>query len=180
MKKKKQLAIIKDDPWLEPYEEAIVGRHEDAVKKIDELTGGTGRLDDFANAYNYYGLHRDGDEWVLREWAPGATDIYVIGPFNGWRECAPYRMRAVGDGNWELRLPLRGMAHGDLFKLMMHWPGGQGERIPAYATRVVQDEDTKIFSAQVWAPDEPYEFHIHDFVPHTSPLLIYECHIGMA
>ena len=179
-KKKQQLAIIKDDPWLEPYAEAIEGRHLDAVKKIDELTGGSGRLSDFANAYNYYGLHHTADGWVLREWAPGATDIYVIGPFNGWRECAPYRMQPVGDGNWELQLPERGMAHGDLFKLMMHWPGGQGERIPAYATRVVQDDVTKIFSAQVWAPETPYEFKVKSFEPNTSPLLIYECHIGMA
>ena len=39
--------------------------------------------------------------------------------------------------------------------MMVSWDGGQGERIPAYATRVVQDEQTKVFSAQVWSP-EPY------------------------
>ena len=179
-RKKQQLAIIKDDPWLEPYEQAIVGRHNDALRKIDELTGGSGRLSDFANAYNYYGLHHTAQGWVLREWAPNATDIFVIGQFNSWRECAPYHMKPVGNGNWELKLPKRAMAHGDLFKLMVHWNGGCGERIPAYATRVVQDDQTKIFSAQVWAPAEPYEMKVHDFVPNVSPLLIYECHIGMA
>ena len=181
MKRKKQLAIVKDDPWLEPYEEAIEGRHRDAVRKMEELTGGTGMLTDFANAYNYYGLHRRSDGgWVLREWAPGAAEVYVIGPFNSWRVCAPYKMKATGNGNWELQLPARGLAHGDLYKLLVRWPGGEGERIPAYATRVVQDEQTKIFSAQVWAPDQPYVFRVLDFVPNTAPLLIYECHIGMA
>lgn len=34
--------------------------------------------------------------------------------------------------------------HGDLYKLVVYWEGGQGERIPAWATRVVQDENTKI------------------------------------
>jgi 1,4-alpha-glucan branching enzyme len=29
---------------------------------------------------------------------------------------------------------------------MIHWKDGCGERIPAWATRVVQDENTKIFS----------------------------------
>ncbi len=183
--KKKPLAIIADDPWLEPYAEAITGRHQDAVNKIAELTGKRrgGKLTDFANAHHYYGLHHKSEGgWVLREWAPNATEIYVIGDFNDWRECAPYRMKRLpgNDGNWEINLPQRGMKHGQLYKLLIKWDGGQGERIPAYATRVVQDENTKVFSAQVWAPKKEYTFKVNDFVPHTAPLLIYECHIGMA
>ena len=178
--KKKTLSIIKDDPWLEPFEDAIVGRHNDFLNKEKELTGGDGSLVDFANAHNYYGLHHNAQGWVLREWAPNATEIFVIGDFNNWTECAPYKMRALDNGNWELALPSRGMRHGDLFKLSIHWQGGQGERIPAYATRVVQDDNTKIFSAQVWNPEHQYEFKVKDFKPSVKPLLIYECHIGMA
>ena len=44
----------------------------------------------------------------------------------------------------------------------------------------MQDPETKIFSAQVWDPENPYKFKIKKFKPNTSPLLIYECHIGMA
>ena len=62
----------------------------------------------------------------------------------------------------------------------VYWEGGSGERIPAWATRVVQDEQTKIFSAQVWNPSEPYVWKKKKFRPSKSPLLIYECHIGMA
>ncbi len=51
---------------------------------------------------------------------------------------------------------------------------------PAYATRVVQDPDTHIFSAEVYAPEMPYKFKIKKFNPDTKPLLIYRCHIGMA
>ena len=51
---------------------------------------------------------------------------------------------------------------------------------PSYANRVVQDEATKIFSAQVWTPAKPYHFKKENFKPQRSPLLIYECHIGMA
>ena len=178
--KKKTLSIIKDDPWLEPFEEAIVGRHNDFLNKEKELIGENGSLVDFANAYNYYGLHHSSKGWVLREWAPNATEIFVIGDFNNWTECAPYKMRPLENGNWEITLPERGMKHGDLFKLSIHWNGGQGERIPAYATRVVQDDNTKIFSAQVWNPEENYEFKIKNFKPNVKPLLIYECHIGMA
>lgn len=38
----------------------------------------------------------------------------------------------------------------------VYWEGGNGERIPAWAQRVVQDDETKIFSAQVWNPEKPY------------------------
>jgi 1,4-alpha-glucan branching enzyme len=60
------------------------------------------------------------------------------------------------------------------------WLGGEGERIPAWATRVVQDEQSKIFSAQVWAPETPYTWKKTNFKAKKNPLLIYECHIGMA
>lgn len=63
--------------------------------------------------------------------------------------------------------------------MSVHWPGGQGLRIPAYATRVVQDPDTHIFSAQVWE-NTPFRWTVENFTPDTRPLLIYECHIGMA
>jgi len=48
--KKKTLAILHDDPWLEPFAPAIEGRHEDAVRKLSELTGDKMSLSDFANA----------------------------------------------------------------------------------------------------------------------------------
>ncbi len=179
--RKKVLRIIKDDPWLKPFEDAIEGRHNDALRKIDELTSGQCKLKDWANAYNYYGLHHLPDgKWVLREWAPNATAIYMIGDFNQWTPCAPFAMKRLDNGNWELKLPAHALKHGDLFKLRMEWNGGSGERIPAYATRVVQDENTHIFSAQVWAPQQEYKFKNRRFKPNTSPLLIYECHIGMA
>lgn len=48
--KKKTLNILKNDPWLEPYAEAITGRHNDAVNKEAELCGPGGKLESFANA----------------------------------------------------------------------------------------------------------------------------------
>ena len=44
----KTLKLIKNDPWLAPYKQAIEGRHNRAVEKISELTGGTGNLSAFA------------------------------------------------------------------------------------------------------------------------------------
>ena len=175
------LGILRNDKWLRPYAGAIEGRHQHAIDKLGELTqGGRKSLSDFADGYLYFGLHQTSRGWVLREWAPNATEIFLVGDFNGWNEMAPYQMQRLDSGVWEIRLPRRALHHGDLYKLRIHWPGGEGERIPAWASRVVQDERTKIFSAQVWAPDVPYQWKKKSFRPSKSPLLIYECHIGMA
>ena len=64
--------------------------------------------------------------------------------------------------------------------MLVRWPGGEGLRLPAWGRRFVQDEQSKIFSAQVWAPEQEYSFKCLNFKPNTKPLLIYECHIGMA
>lgn len=175
------LKLIKNDEWLRPYSDAIEGRYNYAVSKIAELTGnGAKTLSDVSTGYLYYGLHRTDKGWVMREWAPTATAIYLVGDFNGWQENDKYAFKHVRKSdNWEIKLPAKALKHGDLFKLSIHWDGGQGERIPAWANRVVQDENTKIFNAQVWAPEEQYVWKTKKFKPNTDPLLIYECHIGM-
>lgn len=179
---KKQLSMLRSDPWLlEPFAPAIEGRHEDALRKLSELTACAGSLMDFANAHKYFGLHRDPHgNWVFREFAPGATEIFLIGDFNAWIPSPQYALKRLDGGVWELHIPGQALNHGDLFKMLVRWYGGEGERIPAYATRVVQDPHTNIFSAQVYDPAEPYCFKVTEFVPDLKPLLIYECHIGMA
>ncbi|MEA4885441.1 MAG: alpha amylase C-terminal domain-containing protein [Bacteroides graminisolvens] len=175
------LNIIKHDLWLEPFEEAINGRYRYALGKKSELTnGGKQSLSDFATGYLYFGLHKTSKGWVFREWAPNATQIYLIGTFSNWKEDHAYAMTRLENGNWEIELPADVLHHGDLYKLIVHWNGGCGERIPAWATRVVQDAQTGIFNAQVWDPQTPYVFKTKNFKPATDPLLIYECHIGMA
>ncbi|MCM1369719.1 MAG: alpha amylase C-terminal domain-containing protein [Candidatus Amulumruptor caecigallinarius] len=178
---KKKLAILRNDPWLEPFAGAIEGRHQDVIRKYMEITANTdGNIKKFANAYNWFGLHRDkkGD-WIFREYAPNATAIELIGTFNDWKHDSTYKLAKQPDGSWEGKFPADSIHNGDLYKMLVTWDGGQGERIPAYATRVVQDNDTKIFSAEVYMPEHPYRFKVKGFTPDTKPLLIYEAHIGM-
>lgn len=175
------IGIVKNDPYLEPYEDAICGRHDNVLRKLAQFTnGGKKSITDFAAGYEYYGLHMLSREWVFREWAPNATAIYLVGDFSDWKESDKFLAHRIeGSGDWELRVPLKYIHHGDFFKMHVKWNGGEGERIPAWATRVVQDEHTKIFCAQVWSPEQPYQWSVKSFSPSTSPLLIYECHIGM-
>ena len=176
------MRLLKNDSWLEPFENAINGRYAHVMDKVKELTNnGRKTLTDFASGHLYFGLHRTDKGWVFREWAPNATEIYLIGDFNDWQEKPEFRLKRLRNtGNWEIKLKPNVLKHGDLYKLKVYWDGGCGERIPAWVRRVVQDEQTKIFSAQVWEPEKPYKFKKRVFRPNTSPLLIYECHIGMS
>ena len=171
--------IYDNDPWLEPYRDAIDARHERILAERDRIAG-EGRLADAANNHLYYGMHRCSDgSWIFREWAPHATKIYLIGEFNNWKRTEAYALKPLGGGNWEIRLDPMFLSHGELYKLYIEWPGGGGERLPAYTTRAVQDPDTKLFCAQVWAPDKPYRWK-HKGPGKREHPLIYECHIGMS
>jgi 1,4-alpha-glucan branching enzyme len=168
------------DPWLDPFIEIIDERISKCSLKEKHLAG-RGTLPGFAMGHFYYGLHKKDDKWIFREWAPNATDIYFTGTFTGWKEKQGFRLGRINDyGDWEITLPHDAIHHGDLYKLSVHWHGGKGERIPSYANRLVQDEVTKIFSAQVWCPEEGYRWKIGNFVSNASTPVIYEAHIGMA
>ena len=170
--------IYETDPWLGPQRGAIDARHERILADRRKLAG-EGPLSPAVNNHIYYPLHKEKGEWVIREWAPNATRIFLIGDCNNWKRVDAYAFKPVGNGNWELRLPALFLHHGELYKLWIEWPGGGAERLPAYVTRVVQDPETKIFSAQVWAPSKPYKWTGRKPGRRPHPL-IYECHIGMS
>ncbi len=170
--------IYETDPWLMPFKDAIDARHEHIWQTLRHIAG-DGKLTDAVNNHMYYGLHRTSDGWVFREYAPNANKIYLIGDFNNWKRTEAYALKPTGAGNWEINLPEMFLRHGQLYKLFIEWPGGGGERIPSYATRVVQDPVTKVFSAQVWAPEKPYKWK-HGHAGKRPHPFIYECHIGMA
>ncbi|MGC9469962.1 MAG: alpha amylase C-terminal domain-containing protein [Bacteroidales bacterium] len=172
--------IIEKDPWLAPYEHIIRARHEHFQKTEKQLIQETGSLKAFATGHLYFGLHHEKNRWVFREWAPNATEIFLIGVFSDWKPVKKYRLTPLQNGNWEIHLPEGDLHHGDLYKLLIRWEGGEGERIPSYTNRVVQDEQTKIFSAQVWDPETAYAWKHPSPQTKDEPPIIYESHVGMA
>lgn len=175
------LAKLSDDPYLHPYLGQLHHRADHVNYIENRLTGGHITLDKFSNAHEYYGLHFRAGKWIFREWAPNATAIYLVGDFSDWKQTDAYALN-YGDahGVWEIELPANMMAHGDLYKLRMYWPGGQGDRLPAYTRRAVQDPETHIFCSQVWRPETPYAWKFpHPSKPIGAPL-VYESHVGMA
>lgn len=169
------------DPYLKPYSSAIKKRAEKINALEKRLTNGNISLADFASGHEYFGLHLRDDKWVFREWAPNAKAVYLIGEMTRWEEDQDFALKK-GDapGVWEISFPLAKMSHKDLYRLRIHWPGGSGDRIPAWARRVVQDPETHIFNAQVWRPQTPYMWRNKGFKCPARPPLIYEVHVGMA
>ena len=174
------MAHLLDDAYLRPFEAAIRGRARRAEDRIRELTGGQS-LVDWANAHNYFGLHRVSRGWVFREWAPKATSMWLVGDFNGWKIDPKFECFRIPNSDvWEVKLPVKAIKAGQKYHLEVRWEGGHGERIPAYARYVVQNQDTKLFEAEVyeskyvWKNEPEKKGGQRKETP-----LIYEAHVGM-
>lgn len=171
------MAHLLDDKYLQPFEEAIRGRSLNAYNRANQLTEGKTSLAEWASAHEFYGLHRVRGGWVFREWAPHATSMWLVGDFSKWKIDPRFELARIPNSDvWQLKVPAKLIKAGDNYRLEMRWEGGHGERIPAYARYVVQDPDTKLFTAQVYESKYKWK-HV---VPHAAPSpLIYEAHVGM-
>lgn len=175
-----KLLLISNDPLLTPYEKKITEWHELALSKEKQLTGAKMLLSDFSNGYLYFGLHRTSTGWVFREWAPNASKMYLIGEFSGWQEKEDFLLQKKAKGVWELQLAADILKHGMLYRLSVHWPGGRGDRIPAWTRKTHQDTQTNIFNAQVWDTWGHYQWKHKSPIGNIKHPLIYEAHVGMA
>lgn len=173
--------LLEIDPSLEPYRKVILQRLKKNLKTEQRLLTDGSVLVDFASGHEFFGLHFENDAWFFREWAPNATAVTLIGDMTDWQERPAYALKPAGsEGVWEIQLPADAFKHENQYRLRIHWPGGKGDRIPAYAKRVVQDPDTLIFNAQVWLPATPFQWKCGHVVEKNDGLLIYEAHIGMS
>ena len=185
MAEKSSLRMVAADEWLQPVEEEIERRHDGYLSRLKAIEQSSGSIIDYANGYKYFGWQWDDmmNGWWFREWLPEAYDVYIFGDFNGWQR-TQLRLNKDANGVWSIFLPeaMYGyrLTHGSLYKLHIHGANGWLDRIPAYATRVVQDDNTKDYTAQFWI-EQPFEWTDSAFsAAKCSPLLIYETHVGMA
>lgn len=172
--------LISYDKGLEHYRNSLEKRLEH-VQAYSKRILSKSSIEDFAHGHRHFGLHKTNEGWVYRDWAPAATRIYLVGEFSGWADEESFALRPIGNGEWEVHLPNDAFRHGSHYKLHVYWPGGDGYRIPAWATYVVQDPKTKQFDAVVWDNPRHFQWSDQNFSTKTkSPLLIYEAHIGMS
>ncbi len=142
------------------------------------ILGAGQSLLDFANAHEYYGIHRLKNGWVYREWAPGAYQLYLEGEFNNWNQTS-HPLKNLGNGDWELYLPEGALWEGCKVKTVVDANLTRTEHIPLFARRVVQDPNTITFMAEVVDDWKVFPWTDGDFRGEDS-LYIYEAHVGMA
>ncbi len=171
--------IIKIDPYLAPHEDDLRLRMQNYADKRAELVGDSSLID-FANGHEYFGIHPTANGWVYREWPPAAEAMVFTGAFNNW-DVHACPMTRLDNGVFEVVLAGRDtLRRGQKVQAIIYHNGELLRRVPAYATRVVQDAETYWWCAEVddtltdgfpWTDD--------GFKPAATPY-IYECHIGMA
>ncbi len=184
MMKKAVPGIVEKDPWLSPVTGLIINRIDRFYSRFTELTQQFGSLSELADSYKYFGVNFSSSDngWYYREWAPEAFALYLTGDFNNWNKRSHPLIRNEF-GVWEIFLSYNlyknSFVHGSKIKVWVEAANGFLPRIPAYVTKVIQDEDTKNYSGQLWFNefnwDEPASTHVP-----AKQLFIYECHVGMA
>ena len=171
--------ILQIDKNLKPYQADLDLRMENYARKKAQLLAPGQTLADFANAHLFFGFHRTAEGWYYREWAPAAQAMYLSGDFCGWDRHA-YPLEKKENGVFELFLPgANALQNGQRVMAIVVHNGQELDRIPLYATYVVQDPQTIQWSAVIHAPETPFVWTDSNFIPEKS-LFIYECHIGMA
>ncbi len=173
------LKILRLDPGLMPYRRDLELRMSQYSRKLAQLLSSVKTLNDFANGAAYFGIHREGNRWVYREWAPAAQRLWLMGDFNQWNP-ASHPLTPLGNGVFELVLEGKdALWNGCKCKVIVEHDGTRREHIPLYAHRVVQDSKTVQWCCEVWDFSRPYPWTDQGFRCKEAPY-IYESHVGMA
>ncbi|BCX46136.1 1,4-alpha-glucan branching enzyme [Haloferula helveola] len=173
--------LVKNDPWLEPQTPHILARRQRFYDSLPHIADANGKIAGYANGHLLTGLHLQPDgTWLVREWLPAAQAVSLVSDFNDWDgEASP--LTKGSNGIWSAKLPADSVRHGQKYKLRITGADGTTrDRIPACALRAVQDPTSHDFAAQVWQPDESYQWK-NRFDPSSVKVpLIYEAHVGMS
>lgn len=151
------------------------------IRTLDKNEGG---LDKFSRGYDRYGIHKVGDNFVYREWAPGAQCIFLFGDFNGWNKTEHLAKRVYSTltqndfGTWELTISGKDIPLYSKVKAHVKLANGIYEdRIPAWINFTKQNEDKSYDGVYV---EDDYKFKHENPTWANDGLKIYECHIGMS
>lgn len=179
--------VVQLDPWLSPFQDAIKRRYtksQEWIKKIDDAEGG---LEEFSRGTEIFGLNVDKENSILyREWAPNATEAYLIGEFNGWNR-GSHPMKKNEFGVWEIVVPANNgepaIPHKSKLKISMTTPSGERiDRLPAWIKYVTQELSVSpAYDAHFWNPpaSEKYAFK-HPRPKKPLSARVYEAHVGIS
>eukprot|EP01117_Protostelium_nocturnum_P005840 TRINITY_DN2107_c0_g1_i1.p1 TRINITY_DN2107_c0_g1~~TRINITY_DN2107_c0_g1_i1.p1 ORF type:complete len:706 (+),score=290.42 TRINITY_DN2107_c0_g1_i1:246-2363(+) len=179
--------VIATDEWLAPYENELKARFAKYQSVKNQIVQAEGSLSEFAEGYKKFGFNRVKENGVdgimLREWAPGAKQMFLFGEFNGWNRWS-HEAKRDQYGVHSLFLPdVNGkpaIQHKTKVKLNMVTQDGRHiERIPAWIKVVWQENKNPFYDAVYWNPPQKYEWK-HKRPQSPKDIRIYECHVGMS
>ena len=161
--------------------EAVKGNTPGVMSELDQYLFGEGR---HYQIYNKMGAHpytyQDQSGYYFAVWAPHAASVSVVGDFNEWNE-ESHPMKPAGNGGiFETFIP--GLGEGQLYKFAIRTPEGNtlfkadpyafsAEYRPGTAS-VTTDISGFSWTDSVWMKKRA------ESDPVTSPLAIYEVHLG--
>ncbi|KAL5605520.1 hypothetical protein FOVSG1_005667 [Fusarium oxysporum f. sp. vasinfectum] len=179
--------VVKLDPWLEPFSEALRRRFsktQDWIKTINDTEGG---LEKFSRGAEKFGFNVDANNNIVyREWAPNATAAFLIGDFNNWDRNA-HPMTKNDFGVFEITIPAKdgqpAIPHLSKVKISLNLPNGEHvDRLPAWIKYVTQDLSiSPAYDAHFWNPpaSETYKFK-NSRPKKPASVRVYEAHVGIS
>ena len=167
-------------PKAEQAGEAI-GRGYEFIHDLDQYLYDKGVHYDIFRKLGAHPSEKGGVKGVhFAVWAPHAAAVHLIGEFNGWNEDNIAMERLEPSGIWECFLPEAKV--GQMYKYLIYTADGrklykadpyanQSEKRPGTAS-VIADISTIRWTDSAWMKKRS------SFKQDTSPISIYECHIG--
>ncbi len=135
-------------------------------------------------AYDYLGVHPTDGGFVFRVWAPHASEVFVVGDFNGWREEDPLT-RVTDGGVFEGVVGADRFGTGTLYKFKLKTPNGERYKADPYAFFA----ELKPATASVYFDIDGYPWRDAGWMKSRArrmsgkaslaqPINIYELHLG--
>ncbi|XP_031494666.1 1,4-alpha-glucan-branching enzyme 1, chloroplastic/amyloplastic-like [Nymphaea colorata] len=181
------LGVLDMDPALREYEDHLRYRSRTYSEQKKQIEKYEGSLEEFAKGYLKFGLNREENYIVYREWAPAAQEAQLIGDFNGW-DGSNHQMERNEFGVWTIKIPNPNgdpaIPHNSRVKFRFKCPNGAWvDRIPAWIKYATVDPTrfAAPYDGVYWdpPPSERYQFkHARPQKP-LAPR-IYEAHVGMS
>ncbi|MFH0811727.1 MAG: 1,4-alpha-glucan branching protein GlgB [Pseudomonadota bacterium] len=113
-------------------------------------------------------------------WAPDAENVFIMGDFNGWNKSS-HPLRPKGQsGIWEGFIPGLGKGANYKFHIFSHYDNYRVDKADPFAfyNEVSPKTASIVWELEYQWSDQRWMENRHKYNAHTSPIAIYEVHLG--